>query len=36
MEFKGISRVFSTIGNDQYNTIGEFGMNYLKSMEWKI
>ena len=24
MEFKGISKVFSTIGNDQYNTIGEF------------
>lgn len=24
MEFKGISRIFSTIGNRQYNTIGAF------------
>ena len=24
MEFRGISRIFSTVGNQQYNTIGAF------------
>jgi len=33
MNFKGISRVFSTVNSQQYETIAGFGMNCLKYTE---